>query len=80
MKMKMLMLYNSFVFISKVWNVALLKRRVSSLSSQRMLDRVVYPLLLKGQVKLRYNVWIMVMDHAPSRMYPKNQVGPRVVS
>jgi hypothetical protein len=60
--------------------VALLKRRVSSLSSQRMLDRVVYPLLLKDQVKLRYNVWITVMGHALSRMYPKNQVGPPVHS
>lgn len=65
--------YANFV---QVLNVALSKSRVSLLSSQRMLDRVVYLLLSKDQARLKYNVWIMVMVPAPFRMYLKNQVCP----
>jgi hypothetical protein len=63
------------MFISKVLNVASLKNRASLLSSQRMLDLVVYLSLWKDRARLKYNVWIMVMVPALSRMYLKNQVG-----
>lgn len=54
--------------------MASLKSRVSLLSSQRMLDRVVYLSLSKDQVRLKYNAWIMVMVPVPFLMYLKNQV------
>ena len=54
--------------------MASLKSRVSLLSSQRMLDRVVYLSLSKDQARLKYNVWIMVMVPVPFLMYLKNQV------
>lgn len=54
-----------------------LKNHVSLLSSQRMLDQVVYLLLLKDLARLRFSVWIMEMDLALSHMYLKNLVSPQ---